>query len=169
MYKLAFIAVSALARSGLMPLFAHFGLVVLIIHRWSQGKLMMAVSVAAFAFELAVAGFFPVAAELSLIVHAKIFNILEHLFPGRKVHLLLLAPRIGGTCQHLMDVLLHLQLSDDYARVDVVCVDYFIDLSHVVWVLVLVVAAGLIRDFLVLTIQTRHHKGSSKVDQVEFR
>jgi hypothetical protein len=80
-YKLALFAVTALSWSLYVPLFAHFRLVVFMDVLFHV-QLANAVSVGTFVIEFAIAFFCEVFAKLGFVVYAKIFDVLDHLFPG---------------------------------------------------------------------------------------
>lgn len=80
MYELALVSIGAFSGSRLMPLFAHFGLIVFVVHIGPDSEFMVPMRIAALAFKFAVACLDPVTAKLGLVVHPEIFNILEHLF-----------------------------------------------------------------------------------------
>lgn len=82
MNELAFVAVRAFSRCLYMPLFAHFGLVVLMRRLLLKVQLAHAVSVSTLVIELTNAFFHEILAQLRFVVYAKVFNILDHFFPG---------------------------------------------------------------------------------------
>ena len=80
MDKLAFFAVTTLARCLYMPLFAHFGFVVLMGCFLLEVQLAQAVSVGTLIVKFTVALFHEVFAQLCFIVYAEVLNVLYHLF-----------------------------------------------------------------------------------------
>ena len=151
-YELAFITIGTFSRRSLVPLLAHFSFVILVVTARAAGQLVMSMCIAAFALELAVARLQPIATELGFVVHAKIFNILKHLFTRSKHHLLLLTARIRWSGKH--DVLIHLHLSDDATRIIRMLGGHLGKLRYMIGLLL---SLGYL---IVLMIQTRHNEGS---------
>ena len=89
MDELALIAVGADARGGLVPLLAHFGLVILVDVPRPLIKLVVAMGIGALLAKLAVAEIYPVLAKFGLIVDFKVGNVSHHFLTRTEVHLLL--------------------------------------------------------------------------------
>ena len=92
MDELALFAVRAQSRRLLMPLLAHFGLVVFVeaLRRRFHNELGVAVSVGAILIEFTGACFHEIAAQLRLVVELEVLNVSKHLLSRLKLHLLLL-------------------------------------------------------------------------------
>ena len=75
--ELALLTISAEPWRLLMPLLAHFGLIVLVeaLWRWLEVQLVVAVSVGAILVELARPAFHKVSAQLSLVIELEVLNI----------------------------------------------------------------------------------------------
>jgi hypothetical protein len=78
MNELALVAVRAFARCFYMPLFAHFGFVVLMRRLLLKVKLAHSMSVGTLVIELTNAFFHEILTQLCFVVYAKVFNILDH-------------------------------------------------------------------------------------------
>lgn len=89
--ELALVAVSTLARGINVPLLAHFSLIVLVGVALFDDQLDVAMSVGTLSLELTTARPHVVLAQLSLVIDAKVFNILDHFLPRCEVHLFLLS------------------------------------------------------------------------------
>jgi hypothetical protein len=75
--KLALVSVGALPWSLLVPLLAHFCLIVLVeaLWRWLEVQLVVAVSVGAILVELARPAFHEVPAQLCLVIQLEVLNV----------------------------------------------------------------------------------------------
>jgi hypothetical protein len=102
--KLALLSVGTLARRRLMPLFAHFRLVILVRVLLPPVKLVIAMGVSAIFIELAIAELCKVFAKFGLVVESEVFDATEHFGTRSEVHLLFRS--LWGV--HLLQVALHL-------------------------------------------------------------
>jgi len=91
--ELAFVAIGALPRCLLVPLFTHFSLIVLVELLWSRlhYQFRVTVGVGALLIELAKSSFHEIPAQLCFVIEFEILNIAQHLFARLEMHLFLLS------------------------------------------------------------------------------
>lgn len=96
--ELAFVAISAESWRLLMPLLAHFGLVVFVeaLRRRLHDELAVAVSVGAVIIEFAIARIHEISAQLCLVIELEVLDVAQHLLSRLKMHLLLLSRLLAG-------------------------------------------------------------------------
>lgn len=113
MNKLAFISISALPRSSLVPLLAHFSFIIFILITTISVlvyQLMMSMSITAIQSEITNSCLHELSTKDSLKIDSEIFNILQHLLARAEVHLLLL------TLLHRLLLSSHLKLGQKTIR-----------------------------------------------------
>ena len=91
MDELALVTVSTFTGGIYVPLPAHFSLIVLVEVALFDDQLNVAVSIGTLSLELTAARLHEVLAQLSLVIDAKVLNILDHFLPRCEVHLFLLS------------------------------------------------------------------------------
>lgn len=92
MDELALVAIRAQPRRLLVPLLAHFGLIVFVEALWRRfhNKLSVAMSIGTVLIEFAGAALHEIAAQLSLVIELEVLNVSKHLLSRLEMHLLLL-------------------------------------------------------------------------------
>jgi len=91
--ELAFVAIGALPRCLLVPLFTHFSLIVLVELLWSRlhYQFWVTMGVGALLIELANSSVHEIPAQLCFVIEFEILDIAQHLFARLEMHLFLLA------------------------------------------------------------------------------
>ena len=91
--ELAFVAIGALPRCLLVPLFTHFSLIVLVELLWSRlhYQFRVTVGVGALLIELTSSSVHEIPAQLCFVIEFEILDIAQHLFARLEMHLFLLS------------------------------------------------------------------------------
>lgn len=87
MYKLALVSISTVAGARLVPLLAHFRLVIFMC-RFPCIQLVVAMSVGTIMIKLTGSIFHPVSTKFCFVIEPEVFDVFYHFFSAGEIHVL---------------------------------------------------------------------------------